>query len=83
MAFETATIDLPSFLAVALINGDVSGFTDEEEETLEMVYNMVKDQYGQNASIVDVSEDTFFAKWYDGDGLGHDMATYTILVSLN
>jgi hypothetical protein len=80
MTFRTETIEAPSFLAVAIFNGDESGFSDEDSQAVESFYNIVENTFGKGADITDVSEETFFGRWFDGDGLGHDMATYTILI---
>lgn len=69
-------IEGPSFLAVALINGDTSGFSDEDEKTLALFETEVFRQFGPEACVVDCEEETFFGRWIDG--LGHDLVEYTV-----
>lgn len=51
---------LPAHWASALVNGDKSGFSDEESEALEAWLN-----HEGVGSCVDVSEDAFFSPTHD------------------
>ena len=69
-------IEGPAFLAVALINGDTSGFSDDDEKTLARFEAEVFRQFGPEACVVDCEGEPFFGRWIDG--LGHDLVEYTI-----
>lgn len=66
----------PAFLASALINGDTSGFSDEDMWALARFEAEVFCQYGSEACVVDCEGEPFFGRWIDG--LGHDLVEYTI-----
>ena len=75
---KTISLDLPSFWASALINGDESGLEDEEQEQLDA---WTKDN--QNLYCIDVSEETFFSKYHDAAEYGVlacDCANFTFQV---
>jgi hypothetical protein len=57
---ETITYTLPAHWACALINGDESGFSDEESEALEAWLN-----HEGAGACVDVSQEAFFSAFHD------------------
>ena len=57
---ETVTYTLPAFWACPLINGDSSGFDEEEEETLQAWLD--SEAVG---ACVGVSEEAFFSAWHE------------------
>ena len=57
---ETITYTLPAHWASALINGDESGFSDEESEALEAWLN-----HEGVGACVDVSQESFFSAFHD------------------
>ena len=72
---KTISLDLPSFWASALINGDESGLEDEEQEQLDA---WTKDN--QNLYCIDVSEETFFLNITMPPNTGFWLATALILL---
>lgn len=70
------TITLPAFLASALINGDVSGLSDEDSDWL-----MKALEYVGAGRVVSCAEETHFSRYCDLPGfrLGADMLEYTVL----
>lgn len=72
-ALQTYTYTLPTFWSSALINGDVSGFSDEEREQLD---DWNEDHPG--LICVDGSEEVGFTKTHDApECLACDCAVYT------
>jgi hypothetical protein len=74
---KTTKVTLPTFLASALINGDLSGLDDNED----MGYYEQALQLAQGGTYIDVSEDSWFSWTNDlpGKRFGADVAEYTIL----
>lgn len=74
----TIEVELPAFLASALINGDTSGLEDSDMPHYESALKLA-----EGGSYVDVGEETYFSRTCDLPGfrLGADMAVYTILYS--
>jgi hypothetical protein len=70
---EVGFIEGPAYLAVALINGDESGFGVQEELDLEIFMNSLP----EGAIIVDVSADVDYAIW---NHLLTEVSTYTFHV---
>lgn len=71
--------DLPMFWAPALINHDLSGYTDEELDALEKFIDDMITLHGRCWAI-DVGDDTWFTYWHDAlaHGVGAcDVATFT------
>lgn len=67
---EVGFIEGPAYLAVALINGDESGFEDADEQDMETFLANLP----EGAIIVDVSADVDYSIW---NGLLTEVATYT------
>jgi hypothetical protein len=78
---EIVTFTAPHAWASALINGDMSGYSDAECALIEKACVDLCAKYG-NAFPVDVSEAWFSAPrtGYYGDGLAGDYAEYSLLV---
>ena len=57
---ETLTYTLPAFWACALINDDVTGMSDEEEEAMQAWID--REAVG---ACVGVTDSEFFAPWHD------------------
>lgn len=77
------TMELPAFWASALINGDVSGMEDEDEQALDKFTAYMVAEYGQ-CWAVDVSEESSFTRWHDAQSYGVlacDCAVYTFDVT--
>ena len=68
---ETVEMLLPAHWAAALINGDETGFDDEEQEAFDTFCSTMESYYGSWFAI-DVSEDVSFVK-------NHDAAEYGVL----
>lgn len=73
---KTLKATLPAFLASALVNGDSSGLSEDDEKWVKAAHD-----YAAPGYFVDVSEETWFA-WRNelpGFNLGCDVAEFTIL----
>lgn len=73
---RTKTVILPTFLASALINGDVSGLEEEDNKYLLKALELAK-----GGHYVDVGQETWFAARNDVSNLGGDVAEFTIMFS--
>lgn len=60
---KIVTYTLPAFWACALINGDESGFSDNESEELQAWLDSEKP-----GSCVGASEEPFFSAWHEARG---------------
>jgi hypothetical protein len=80
--FEERQYKLHSHYASALIDGDLTAFSDEEEQDFEMLCDWLRDELGGSIHCVD-AEDAGFAPYNDYDNLGGDMMIYTFLVYEN
>lgn len=76
MAIHTKTYRLPTFLATALINGDISGLEESDMQWVEAAIKLAS-----GGSYVDVGEESHFASYCDLPGfrLGCDVADFTVL----
>ena len=76
---KTATVTLPTYLASALINGDLSGLDTPEDQ---LAYEAAC-ELAEGGSYVDCSEESWFSWSNDLPGaagsLGSDVAEFTIL----
>lgn len=77
-------VDYYQFAASALINGDYSGLEDEDEEMVNAFESWIKKEYGPEAHVADVSEQSHFGKPDmflppEAGKLAGDMVEYTIL----
>jgi len=70
------TVTFPAFLASALINGDVSGLSDEDLPWVQAAHD-----YVAPGNIVSCADETHFSRYCDLPGfrLGADMLEYTVL----
>jgi len=73
---KTETFVFPAFLASALINGDTSSLSDDDEKWLDAAH-----EHCAPGHIVSCGEESFFSWSCDLPGfkLGADMLEYTIL----
>jgi hypothetical protein len=74
---KTVEYKLPVHLACALINGDRSGMSDEEERQLDEWVSDKVAQHGGLFHCVDVSQNCEFCWLHDYDKLGADCAIFT------
>lgn len=78
MPIEINEIELPAFLAPALINGDTSSLTEADEVLLGKVHAWLAEH---KARVVDVG-DSYFAQiwrpWHPAAPFNGDCATYTL-----
>lgn len=82
--FDSVELRLPASWASALINGDSSGLSDEEEAELDNWVEWASAEYNINAGQpVDVSDEPEFASRHDAspDVLATDVLTYTYFVN--
>jgi hypothetical protein len=72
------TIELPAFLCTAIINGDTSGLSVEDETMLAKVYEWANKNH---VTIVDVGESYFgrLTDWNPAGPFVGDIAEYTLL----
>jgi len=68
---QTLTFELPAHWACALINGDLSGYTDAEVKEITLWL-----QANGNPNIVDMVGEPFFGRF---NGLMGELAEYTAL----
>jgi hypothetical protein len=73
---ETIQLDLPSFFASYLINGDSSGLNDQEIQEIDSF--LEKKGVGHCMSM---SDETWFSWRNDMNTVGNDVATFTFAVS--
>lgn len=81
LTFET--YELPAHWAVALINGDESGFDDDDSDALDRFTDDMIAHYGQ-CHCVDVSDEPTFMTYHDAHAYGVlacDTLTYTFDVT--
>lgn len=71
---KTIDFTLPAHWAPALINGDFSGLSDEDDEAIRYFLDTEPDIAGDCLSCTDEPE---FRRYYDADGLACDCLTYT------
>jgi hypothetical protein len=64
MVIELEHYDLPEFWASALINGDYSGYEEDEIEAIESFTREMIDTWGK-CWCVDVDESSFFTAYHD------------------
>jgi hypothetical protein len=82
MAIETDTVTLPAYWACGLINGDVTGMTDDE---IARMSSAVDKLLGDGWEVVSMAEDSERFTWsyrlYDplSDVEGGDVADYVVL----
>lgn len=76
MKVTTKHVQLPAFLASALINGDTSGL---DESDLKWV--AIAEKYAGRGRFIDCSDETYFSNLCElpGFNLGADMCEYTIM----
>lgn len=69
-------VTFPAFLASALINGDTSGLSDDDNKWLDKALKFLGD-----GSVVSCEDETHFSRWCDLPGwrLGADMLVYSVL----
>ena len=82
---ELEYYELPAYWASALINGDESGLTEEDEKPFDSFVHYMIAVHGQ-CWCVDVSDDESgnFKRWHDATefgGLPCDVATFTFDVT--
>ena len=82
---ETNVLILPTWMASALINGDISGITDEEETQIDDLLSYINEH--NLGYCVDVSEESSFymsppfdSVFSYGETLGGDYSIYTFVV---
>ena len=83
---ETVELNLPTFWASALINGDTSGMSDEDEAALNMLTGHMLDHYGKCWCISCSEDEGDFRTYHDARQYGVlacDVLTYTFDVSGN
>jgi len=73
---ETIQLDLPSFFAGYLINGDSSGLNEQEIQEIDSF--LEKEGVGHCMSM---SDETWFSWRNDMNTVGNDVATFTFAVS--
>lgn len=71
---DTITFTLPAHWASALVNGDYTGLSDEDEDAIQNWLDTEPDIVGD---CLTVSDEPFFARVYDAEGLACDCLTYT------
>ena len=76
MKLKTVEYTLPAYWASALINGDYSGCTDEEEKEI----NAFLDGHPELGGALDCSE-AEFSHYNDWDSLGGDVCTFVFPVA--
>ena len=80
MSMETIEFTLPAHWASALINGDFSGLSDEEDAAVRYWLDTEPDIGGDALSCTDEPE---FRRYYDADGLACDCLTFTFPMKAN
>ncbi len=70
MEIEIDTFDAPAHWASAFVNGDCSGFSDEDQAE----FDAWCQANPELCNVVDCSEESFFGRF---NGLGCDLVTYT------
>jgi hypothetical protein len=70
---KTESYILPEFWASALINGDFSGYTDEEIDEISRFLNKV------TGSAVSVSDEPYFSRYNDAKTLACNVLEYTFV----
>ena len=85
MSIELLEVNAPSYFASALINGDRSGLTDQDERELDAWLTTLTRFNPGLGSCVNCSEESFFGQWsFPEQGyLGCDLAEYTFHVHSN
>jgi len=63
------TFELPSFWASALINGDASGLSDEDEKKLDAFTDFMTEEYG-SCWAIDCTNDPHFKRYHDATRFG-------------
>lgn len=71
---KTSKYILPAFWAPALINGDLSGLTDHEEQCINNWESTIKP-----GSCVGCSDESWFANSNDADNIGGDVMEFTFI----
>jgi len=66
---QIETFQLPDFWASALINGDISGLSDEDEQALEAFTNSMIKDYG-SCWAIDCTDEAHFSKFHDASSFG-------------
>lgn len=69
---ETIELTLPEYWACALVNGDFSGLSKEEEQEIEEFF-----ECGYYGHCFGVSDEPFFTNWHDAGRYGADCLVYT------
>ena len=69
MSVQIETFELPDFWASALINGDTSGLTDEDEKSLDAFTDFMVKQYG-SCWATDCTDEPHFQKYHDATRFG-------------
>jgi hypothetical protein len=64
-------LTLPQHWAPALINGDYTGYMDEEVQYIEDFIDYMVDEYG-SCHCIDMQEDENFTCWHDANHVGYD-----------
>ena len=81
-SFDNEQVEWYSYAAAALINGDYSGLTDEDEEEVNNFLDFIQRKFGRDASIVDISDEHYFGypvKVPGNSNLAGDISKYTVL----
>ena len=66
---QIETFQLPDFWASALINGDTSGLSNEDNQALEAFTNSMIKDYGSCLAI-DCTDEPHFSKFHDASSFG-------------
>ena len=61
--------ELPIYWASALVNGDESGLSEEDEKALDRFVRYMVTMYG-HCTCVDVEEDVYFSRYHDAIQFG-------------
>lgn len=66
---QIENFELPAFWASALINGDTSGLSDNDEQALDDFAEFMLAEYG-SCWALDCSEEPSFMRWHDAARFG-------------
>jgi hypothetical protein len=66
---QIETFQLPDFWASALINGDTSGLSNEDEQALEAFTNSMIKDYG-SCRAIDCTDEPHFSKFHEATRFG-------------
>ena len=67
---QTVQYTLPSHWAVALINGDITGYEESEIDQIDEFEQYLSEKYLSGAYCVDVEEDNWFTSQHDATEFG-------------